>query len=166
MAAGENMNILLLKQVALFSALIGGAIGVITLIPFVGTLSFLTLILFLSAIIIVYLKKHDLIGIIDMKEGAILGAVIGFASFITFFIVFAPLSILIGFIAKGYYVGHLLRIFFENFGGFFVMIMLLFFLALISALMNAFSGLTTAYVYELLSGLKKAENENIDFEIK
>ena len=46
------------------------------------------------------------------------------------------------------------------------MIMLLFFLALISALMNAFSGLTTAYVYELLSGLKKAENENIDFEIK
>ena len=39
------MNILLLKQVALFSALIGGAIGVITLIPFVGTLSFLTLIL-------------------------------------------------------------------------------------------------------------------------
>ncbi len=160
------MNILLLKQVALFSALIGGAIGVITLIPFVGTLSFLTLILFLSAIIIVYLKKHDLIGIIDMKEGAILGAVIGFASFITFFIVFAPLSILIGFIAKGYYVGHLLRIFFENFGGFFVMIMLLFFLALISALMNAFSGLTTAYVYELLSGLKKAENENIDFEIK
>ena len=160
------MNILLLKQVALFSALIGGAIGVITLIPFVGTLSFLTLILFLSAIIIVYLKKHDLIGIIDMKEGAILGAVIGFASFITFFIVFAPLSILIGFIAKGYYVGHLLRIFFENFGGFFVMIMLLFFLALISALMNAFSGLTTAYVYELLSGLKKVENENIDFEIK
>ena len=160
------MNILLLKQVALFSALIGGAIGVITLIPFVGTLSFLTLILFLSAIIIVYLKKHDLIGIIDMKEGAILGAVIGFASFVAFFVVFTPLSILIGFIAKGYYVGHLLRIFFENFGGFFVMIMLLFFLALISALMNAFSGLTTAYVYELLSGLKKAENENIDFEIK
>ena len=160
------MNILLLKQVALFSALIGGAIGVITLIPFVGTLSFLTLILFLSAIIIVYLKKHDLIGIIDMKEGAILGAVIGFASFVAFFIMFTPLSILIVFIAKTYYVGHLLRIFFENFGGFFVMIMLLFFLALISALMNAFSGLTTAYVYELLSGLKKAENENIDFEIK
>ena len=96
------MNILLLKQVALFSALIGGAIGVITLIPFVGTLSFLTLILFLSAIIIVYLKKHDLIGIIDMKEGAILGAVIGFASFVAFFVVFTPLSILIGFIAKTY----------------------------------------------------------------
>ena len=53
------MNILLLKQVALFSAMIGGVIGIITLIPFIGTLSFLTLILFLSAIIIVYLKRHD-----------------------------------------------------------------------------------------------------------
>ena len=160
------MNILLLKQVALFSAMIGGVIGIITLIPFIGTLSFLTLILFLSAIIIVYLKRHDLLGIIDMREGAILGAVIGFSSFIAFFVVFAPLSILIGLLIRTYYVGHLLRMFITDFGGFFVMILLLFFLALISALMNAFSGLTTAYVYELLSGLKKAENENIDFEIK
>lgn len=160
------MNILLLKQVALFSALIGGAIGILTLIPFIGTFSFLTLILFLSAIIIVYLKKRDLIGIIDMREGAILGAVIGFASFITFAIVFTPLSIVIGLIFKSYYIGHLLQIFFENFGGIFVVIMLLLFVGLISALMNAFAGLTTAYIYEVLSGLKKAENENIDFEIK
>lgn len=160
------MNILLLKQVALFSALIGGAIGLITLIPFVGTLAFLTLILFLSAIIIIYLKKNDLIGIINLKEGAILGAVIGFSAFIAFSIIFSPLSIIIGMIFSKYYIGHLLTMFLTNFGGFFVMIMLLFFLALISALMNAFSGLTTAYIFELLSGLKKAENENIDFEIK
>jgi len=160
------MNILLLKQVALFSALIGGVIGVITLIPFIGTIAFLTLILFLAAVVIVYLKKHDLIGIIDMKEGAILGSVVGFSSFIAFAIVFTPLSTLIGLIFQSHYVGQLLRMFISNFGGFFILIMLLLFLALISALMNAFAGLTTAYVYELLSGLKKAENENIDFEIK
>ncbi len=62
------MNILLLKQVALFSALIGGVVGLITLIPYVGTVAFLTLILFLSAIVIVYLKKNDLIGIIDTHD--------------------------------------------------------------------------------------------------
>ena len=160
------MNILLLKQVALFSSLIGGVIGVITLIPFIGTIAFLTLILFLAAVVIVYLKKHDLIGIIDMKEGAILGSVVGFSSFIAFAIVFTPLSTLIGLIFQSHYVVQLLRMFISNFGGFFILIMLLLFLALISALMNAFAGLTTAYVYELLSGLKKAENENIDFEIK
>ena len=160
------MNILLLKQIALFSALIGGIIGIITLIPFIGTLAFLTLILFLSAIIIVYLKRNNLIGIIDMREGAIIGGVIGFASFIAFAIVFMPISAIIGLIFKSYYVGHLLTMFITNFGGFFVMIMLLIFIAIISALMNAFSGVVTAYIYELLSGLKKAENENIDFEIK
>ncbi len=160
------MNILLLKQIALFSALIGGAIGIITLIPFIGTLAFLTLILFLSAIIIVYLKKNNLIGIIDMKEGAIIGAVIGFSAFVAFSIVFTPLSAIIGLIFSNYYIGHILTMFITNFGGFFVMIMLLLFIGLISALMNAFSGIVTAYIYELLSGLKKAENENIDFEIK
>jgi len=160
------MNILLLKQVALFSALIGGAIGVLTIIPFIGPLCFLTLILFLSAVVIVYLKKNDLIGIIDLREGAILGGIIGFSSFVAFSVVFTPISALIGLMFSKYYIGHLITLFITNFGGFFVMVMLLFFLALISALMNAFSGLVTAYVYEALSGLKKAENENIDFEIK
>lgn len=159
------MNILLLKQVALFSALIGGGIGILTLIPIVGTFTFLTLILFLAAIVIVYLKKHDLIGIIDMREGAILGAIIGFSAFAAFSVIFTPLSILIGLITKNH-VGFFLRMFLTDFGGFFVMLMLLFFTGLISAMMNAFTGLTTAYVYELLSGLKKAENENIEFEIK
>lgn len=160
------MNILLLKQVALFSALIGGAIGVLTLIPFIGSLCFLTLILFLSALIIVYLKKNDLIGIIDLREGAILGGVIGFSSFVAFALVFTPISALIGVLFSKYYIGHLLTLFITNFGGFFVMVILMLFLATISALMNGFTGLVTAYVYQALSGLKKAENENIDFEIK
>ena len=51
------MNILLLKQAALFSALIGGIIGIVTLIPYIGNITFLALILFLSAIIIVYFKN-------------------------------------------------------------------------------------------------------------
>ena len=160
------MNILLLKQAALFSALIGGILGIITLIPYLGSISFMALILCLSAIIIVYFKRNNLIGIIDMREGAILGAVIGFASFVAFSIVYTPLSIIIGLITEKFYIGRVILQFITNFGGFFVLISLLLFIAFISALMNAFSGVVTAYVYELLSGLKKAENENIDFEIK
>ena len=44
--------------------------------------------------------------------------------------------------------------------------MLVFFAALISALMNAFAGLATSYVYEILTGFKKEENESVNFEIK
>jgi len=38
----------------------------------------------------------------------------------------------------------------------------------ISALFNAFSGLVTAYVYELITGVKKENNQNssVDFEIR
>lgn len=160
------MNPLLVKQTAILSAILGGILGVLTLIPFVRNFSFLLLILCISAVVIIYMKRNDLIGIIDVKEGAILGAIIGFVSFIAFSIVFVPLVAIVGLIFKGYYtfgILYMLRV-----SGFFVLIMLVIFLGILSALMNAFAGLVTAYMYEVLSGVKKEEKkeENIDFEIK
>lgn len=160
------MNPILLKQTTILSAILGGILGVLTLIPFVGGFSFLLLMIGISAVIIVYMKKNNLIGIIDAREGAILGAIIGFVSFIAFSIVFMPLVSIIGLIFKTYYT-YGIPYFFGNFGGFFVLLLLVVFIGLLSALMNAFSGLVTAYVYEMLSGIKKAEHEeHIDFEIK
>ncbi len=158
------MNQLVVKQTAILSSILGGILGLLTLIPFVRNFSFMLLILYISAVVIVYMKKNDLIGIIDVKEGAILGAIIGFISFIAFSIVFVPLVALVGLIFKGYYtfgITYMLKV-----SGFFVLVMLVVFLAILSALMNAFAGLVTAYIYEILSGVKKVENENIDFEIK
>lgn len=160
------MNQLIVKQAALLSAILGGILGVITLIPFIRNFSFMLLILGIAAVIIVYMKKNELIGIIDVKEGAILGGIIGFVSFIAFSIVFVPLVALVGLIFKGYYtfgITYMLRV-----SGFFVLVMLVVFMGLLSALMNAFAGLVTAYMYEILTGVKKEEKseENIDFEIK
>ena len=160
------MNQLVVKQTVILSSILGGILGVLTLIPFVRNFSFLLLILCISAVVIVYMKKNDLIGIIDVKEGAILGGIIGFVSFMAFSIVFVPLVSIVGLIFKGYYTFGI--IYMLKVSGFFVLIMLLVFLGILSALMNAFSGLVTAYMYEVLSGVKKEEkeNENIDFEIK
>lgn len=158
------MNLMLIKQAAILSAILGGILGIITLIPFINGFSFLLLVAGIAAVVIVYMKKNDLIGIINVREGAILGAIIGFISFVAFSIVFIPLVALVGLIFKGYYtygVTYLLRA-----SGFFVLVILVIFLGLLSALMNAFTGLVTAYIYEILTGVKKEENENIDFEIK
>lgn len=160
------MNQLLIKQAAILSAILGGILGVLTLIPFVRNFSFMLLILCISAVIIVYMKKNDLIGIIDVREGAILGAIIGFISFLAFSVVFVPLVAIVGLIFKGYYtfgITYMLRI-----SGLFVLVMLVVFMGILSALMNAFAGLVTAYVYEVLSGVKKEDKqeENVDFEIK
>ncbi len=160
------MNPLLMKQTAILSAILGGILGVLTLIPFVRNFSFMILILCISAVVIVYMKRHELIGIIDLREGALLGAIIGFVSFIAFSVVFIPLVTIVGWIFKGYYtygISYMLKV-----SGFFVLVMLVIFLAVLSALMNAFAGLVTAYFYEILLGIKKEEKEkeSIEFEIK
>ena len=125
------------------------------------------LILCLSAFVLAYLKQNELIGIISVREGCIFGAVIGFVSFLAFAVVFTPISMLLGWLIPSYTQGFM-RFFLGSFGSFIVMIFLIIFMGGISALFNAFSGLVTAYVYELITGVKKENNQNssVDFEIR
>lgn len=161
------MNLIILKQLAILSFLAGAFLGLITIIPYVSFISFMILLLFLSAFILVYLKQNDLIGIINVREGCIYGAVIGFVSFIAFSVVYAPFSMLIGWLVPTYTQGFL-RFFLNSFGSVIVMILLMILMAGISALFNGFTGLVTAWGFELITGEKKENNQNnsIDFEIK
>ena len=161
------MNLLLLKQLSILSAFAGVILGLITIVPYVSFLSFMILILCLSAFVLAYLKHTDLIGIISVREGCIFGAVIGFVSFIAFSVVYAPISMLLGWLIPSYTQGFL-RFFMGSFGSFVVMILLMILMAGISALFNGFAGLVTAYVYELITGIKKENNQNtnVDFAIK
>ena len=161
------MNLLLLKQLSILSAFAGAILGFITIIPYVSFISFMLLILCLSAFVLAYLKQNELIGIISVREGCIFGAVIGFVSFLVFAVVFTPISMLLGWLIPSYTQGFM-RFFLGSFGSFIVMIFLIIFMGGISALFNAFSGLVTAYVYELITGVKKENNQNssVDFEIR
>jgi hypothetical protein len=162
------MNLLLLKQLSILSAFAGAILGFITIIPYVSFFSFMLLITCLSAFILVYLKQNDLIGIINVREGCIFGSVIGFVSFIAFSIVFTPISMLLGWLIPSYTQGFLRFFLSGGFGSFIVMLLLMILMAGLSALFNAVSGLITAYVYELITGLKKEANANnsVDFRIK
>ena len=153
------MNLLLLKQLSILSAFAGAILGFITIIPYVSFISFMLLILCLSAFVLAYLKQNELIGIISVREGCIFGAVIGFVSFLAFAVVFTPISMLLGWLIPSYTQGFM-RFFLGSFGSFIVMIFLIIFMGGISALFNAFSGLVTAYVYELITGVKKENNQN------
>ena len=161
------MNLLLLKQLSILSAFAGAILGFITIIPYVSFISFMLLILCLSAFVLAYLKQNELLGIISVREGCIFGAVIGFVSFLAFAVVFTPISMLLGWLIPSYTQGFM-RFFLGSFGSFIVMIFLIIFMGGISALFNAFSGLVTAYVYELITGVKKENNQNssVDFEIR
>ena len=161
------MNLLLLKQLTILSAFAGTILGFITIIPYISMVSFLVLILCLSAFVLTYLKQNELIGLISVREGCIFGALIGFVSFIAFSIVYTPRSMLLGWLIPSYTQGFL-RFFMTSFGSCIVMILLIILMAGISALFNGFTGLVTAWVYELISGVKKEANENntVDFTIE
>ena len=161
------MNLLLLKQLSILSAFAGAILGFVTIIPYISMISFLILMLCLSTFVIVYLKQNDLIGIISVREGCIFGAVIGFVSFIAFSVIYAPISMLLGWLIPSYTQGFL-RFFMTSFGSVAVMILLMVLMAGISALFNGFAGLVTAYVYELVTGVKKESDENnsVDFTIE
>ena len=161
------INELLLRQIAILAAIAGGALGFLSLIPFINIFSITILVICLAPVVLVYMKRENLIGIFDMREGAILGGVIGFVSFVAASVIYTPINLILGFIPLGALQDHFFfKYFFNSFGSFIVLLLLIFFVALLSALMNAFAGLATSYVYELLTGLKKESNESVDFEIK
>lgn len=166
------MNLLLLKQISIISAFIGAFGGAVALIPPMTLIMLLSAFLFPAVIVLVYLKKNDLIGIINTREGAIFGSVIGFVSFIASFVIYAPVSVILAWIVKlisgAFYIPGFLRLLPFDIGTIIVLIFSVIFLAVISALFNGFWGLVTAYVFEMITGMKKENDENnsVDFEIK
>ena len=152
---------LLFKQMSILSGLLGLILGVLTIIPFICNFSFFALFVMAAPIIMIYMKKMQMMGILDIRQGAMYGAIIGFVSFLGFSISFVPLATIIGFIYKGsYYLG--VSLLFRS--GFFVLIMMIFFVALLSALMNSFSGLVKMYIYNQIEA--KPEESQTDIEIK
>lgn len=156
-----DINKLLIKQMATLSGVLGLVLGVLTIIPFICNFSFFALIVLAAPIILFYMKKLDMIGILDIKQGAMYGGIVGFVSFLAFSVSFVPLATLIGFLYKGsYYLGVSLLVR----SGFFVMIMMVFFVAILAALMNAFSGLVTIYIYNQIE--QKPDESKTDISIE
>lgn len=159
------MNFELMKKVTLLSVFVGFVIGLITLVPYINLFSFLFLTFLIAPALIIYLKMNNMLGIVDTREGAIIGAIIGIASFTGFFILFTPLSALIGLLYKnGVYV--VMKWFFSSGGGIMVLILAFLMIGSLIALFNAFSGTFTAYLYQEQQKLHKEQNQNFQIENK
>lgn len=74
------MNKLLIKQLSILSALLGGILGLLALIPIVRNIAALILMVLLAPIVIIYLKKLNLIDEVSLQNGAISGVICGVVS--------------------------------------------------------------------------------------
>lgn len=153
------MNITLLKQISLLSVIIGAGVGLLSNLPFIGYMIFTLYFLIFAACLIIYLKKNDILGDLTIKEGAVLGAIIGITSFAGFIVAFLPICIVKGFFVNNF-LGTILADGFSNPLMFFTLIFMLVLVALLSGLMNGFSGGVTAYIYQLLAEYTKGQNQS------
>jgi hypothetical protein len=140
---------MLIKPSLTLGAISGAILGIFLLIPFINSFSCFILFTIVGAGVVFYLKNNSFIGILSLQDGAFIGAVSGFVSLITAALVYIPLSYILGLIFSPLSKagGTLVSSFIVASYSIFVMIMLVFFMALLSALFNAFSGLIVAYIF-------------------
>ena len=141
-----------LKPTIILSAMIGGALGLMLLMPFFS-FNFLVCMLFsmVSVFVILYLKKNGLIGILEPVDGALIGALSGFICVVAANLVYIPiygiLSAVFKTFGQGIGISIFAKIMIQNFN-LFITGMFLFFFGVIGAIFNAFSGLICAFIYE------------------
>lgn len=149
------MNKNVLKQISLLSLFLGGALGVITLIPFINGLAFWILMCASAPIVILFMLKMEMIDIQTVKESIVIGSIIGFVSFIGFSIFYIPLTVL------------LMKLFHysTNYGmsitlsqaSLLLIIVFVLFVSILCATVNAFSGFLTYYGVDLYKMLNKKD---------
>ena len=132
-----------IKIICICSFITGAILGIIPLIPVLFWTAFLIEMFLVAPFMIIYMNKLKLIENIDMGKCLSIGAISGGVSFLGFSLVFFPLAFIINLIFKTDSFLWI-KVLFNNFG--FVIPMIIF-TALLSSLLNMFSGFLTMYFY-------------------
>ncbi len=166
------MNKIILQKMSVLSFILGMAGGLLTIVPIVGVIVFVAMLTVASVVILLYMKRNNMIGLFEAKQAALYGAIIGFVSFIGCSVTMVPVAGLLGWINSVWF--HKLAwfsiikvLFTMGFSGIGMLFMLLFFIAALSAIVNAFSGMVAiAAIQEFEGTEKKKDDFKVDIEIK
>ncbi len=142
-------------------AISGFVFGVLLLIPFIAPFMFFLIFLLAGIIIIIILKKTNTAGVITVQEGALIGSMAGFSSLIAASVLYIPVAYIIDKTFNAYSAAFSLSI-----TGYELLSvsMLVIFTAILSAIMNAFTGMVTAYIFERLENRRMTFEEHLDME--
>ncbi len=132
------------KIISIISIISGAILGVFSIIPLL-TFSIIILLMFIMApFIIIYFKNLNLIKEIEIEKGIIYGAIAGFTGCIGYSLLFFPLAFILDLIFK---IQSFIwvKVICQNF---IFLIGTIFFTAILSAILNAFTGFLTAYLFQ------------------
>lgn len=148
-----DINWVLIKQIAILSAFFGAAAGILTIIPYIGIMSFVFVMCFMAPVVIWLLIKYGCITLDSVQKGIITGAFAGFVAFMAFSVFYVPISyLLMKFFtfSANYGVGLLFR-----HSNFFLIMVIAVFMSTLSMTINAFSGFVTYCIIDFLKSIRK-----------
>ena len=148
-----DINWVLLRQISILSVFFGLLLGLATLVPYLGILSFVFLICFIAPLVIWILVKYGCLSLSTIKDSVIIGAVAGFVAYMAFSVIYVPISVILMkffHLAANYGVGLML----QN-ANFFILIVISLFLGVLGATVNAFTGFLSYCVLDLLNSMRK-----------
>ena len=148
-----EINFILLKQIAILSAFFGAVLGAITLIPYLGVISFVFLISLIAPLVIWLLVKYNCLSLSSIKDSVIVGAIAGFVAYLGFSIIYVPISVLlmkVFHLAANVGVGFML-----GNATFFLLVVISLFMGVLGATINAFTGFLTFYVLDFINSIEK-----------
>jgi hypothetical protein len=156
---------LLIRPSVVLGAIAGLGFGILLLIPFIKAFACMTYV-FIGAGIVFFLKRNALIGILSIQEGAIIGGISGFVAAVASAVVIIPIFSIINIISGSRLAPNLFSSFTVASYSLIVLPLIVLFMALLSALFNAFSALVVTYIYEKLesSNIKEKDGFIIDQE--
>lgn len=148
-----DINFILLKQIAILSIFFGAILGAVTLIPYLGIISFIFLISLIAPLVIWLLVKYNCLSLSSIKDSVIVGAIAGFVAYMGFSIIYVPISVILmklfhisANIGIGYMLGN---------ANFFLLFIISTFMGVLGATVNAFTVFLTFYVLDFINSIEK-----------
>lgn len=153
------MDSMTLKNIICLSLILGVVLGIIACIPYIGVIGLISLFLLSAPLVTIYLIMDSKLELTTIKDSIINGALIGFVTSLSFSAIYAIITVSIDKIF--HYTNNLiLTTMIEN-SSIFLFIVAIFFMGIVYATTNAFSGFMTYYTINFIRDLyeKKQQNE-------
>ncbi len=159
------MDRYVVKNLILFSAILGVLLGFFGVIPFIGVWMLVILIVLAAPLVMVYLIMDSKLDLTTIKDSIITGAIVGFNSSIFFS---AAYSMIAAILFKNFHFSsnQILTSIIIN-SPMWLLICFIIFIGIFNATTNAFSGFATYYVINFIRDMYEKShprnNDNDDF---
>ena len=159
------MNKSIVKIMMLLSIFLGIVSGLLTIVPYIGEIIFWLLITITAPVVVIFLTRVGLLEMVSVRQSTVIGALIGFVSFLAFSIVYIPIVVML---AKFFnYSPNLGVSMFLSNATFGLIILLSVFMGILSATINAFSGFVAYYLIEFNKSAETSKkNDYTQFNIR